>query len=77
MTNSQRRLIVIATLVFAGVQLIVGFGAFMNDSEGGNLLSILPGPVALVAIGVFVWMGRDRGDGPEKRPGRIMKGPWQ
>ena len=73
----QRRLILIATLVVAGVQLIVGFGVFMNDTEGGNLLSILPGPAALVAIGLFVWMGRDRGGGPDKRSGRVMKGPWQ
>jgi len=70
-------LIVIVTLVFAAVQLVVGFGSFMNDSEGGNLISILPGPLALIAIAVFVWIGRDRGGGPDKRSGRVMKGPWQ
>ena len=77
MTYTQRRLILIATLVFAAIQLIIGFRAFIQDTEGGNMLTILPGPLALVAIGLFVWIGRDRGGGSDQRRGSIMKGPWR
>lgn len=77
MTNSQRRLILIVAVLFALIQFVTGFRAFMEDTEGGNLVSILPVPLATLGIGLFVWFGRNRnGGGPDQRRGRIMKGPW-
>lgn len=78
MSNGQRRLILIAAIAFAAIQLLVGFRTFMEDSEGQNLFAILPAPLVSLGIGLFVWMGRDKSEGgPGPRRGRIMKGPWQ
>ena len=77
MTDGQRLLILAASVVFAILQLALGFQAFMDDTEGANLFTILPAPLASLGIGVFIWMGRGRGGPPDKRRGRIMKGPWR
>jgi hypothetical protein len=76
MTNGQRRLILIAAIAIAAVQLALGFQAFLDNAEGLNLFSILPAPVASLAVGLIIWMGRDRGGKSDSRRGRIMKGPW-
>ncbi len=77
MTDGQRLFILTASVLFAVVQLALGFQAFMNDDAGQNLFTILPAPIASLGIGLFIWMGRGRGGPPESRRGRIMKGPWQ
>ena len=78
MTDGQRKLILIASIVVASLQLGVGFQAFMANTAGGNLISILPAPLASLGIGLFIWMGRGKGGGGSGKPrGRVMKGPWR
>ncbi len=77
MTDGHRLLILTASILFAVVQLALGFQAFMSDAAGQNLFTILPAPIASLGIGLFIWMGRGRRDPPDARRGRIMKGPWQ
>ncbi len=76
MPTSQRRLILIATLVLATLQLARGFQGFLQDSGGGNLLTILPLPLLTIAVGVAIWYAGGRG-GPRRPEGRVMKGPWR
>lgn len=77
MSDRQRLLILTASILFAVLQLALGFQAFMDDPGGQNLFTILPAPLASLGIGLFIWMGRGRRDPPDARRGRIMKGPWQ
>ena len=78
MSDAQRSLILIASILVALLQFAVGFRGFMDDSGGGNLVLILPAPLASLGIGLFIWMGRGRGGGGSSKPrGRVMKGPWQ
>ena len=70
-------MILIFCVVFAGLQLVLGFSAFMRSEQGQNLFGILPVPGAALLIGLIVWAGRDKSGGATKPRGRIMKGPWQ
>ena len=78
MTDAQRRLILIASIIVAALQFGVGFQTFMEDSAGGNLVAVLLAPLASLGIGLFIWMGRGKGGGGSSKPrGRVMKGPWR
>ena len=78
MSDAQRRLILIASIVIALLQFVVGFRGFMDGSGGDNLILILPAPLASLGIGLFIWMGRGKGGGGSGKPrGRIMRGPWR
>ena len=53
MNNAQRKTILITCLILAPVLFVAGV-------EQGEILLVLAGPIIAIAVGLFVWAGRDR-----------------
>ena len=55
MNNSQRKIVLSLSIVLAPVLFLVGV------EENEIMLGIL-GPIVSIAIGIFVWAGRDKSE---------------